>query len=62
MTETKSFSLPEDLAEKIERFARITRRTGSAVAVMAFEDFMSREEVQQVLTPSPTPQPQPTAE
>jgi len=57
VTETKSFSLPEKIAEQIELYARATRLNKSTIATMAFEIFLDQDEVKQTLALIPTPTP-----
>jgi len=55
MTETKSFSLPEEIASKIDRYAAATRLKASAIATLAFEDFLKKPEVAAIVdVPAPT--------
>lgn len=56
MIERKSFSLPEEIAAKIDRYAALTGLKASTIATKALEDFMNKPDVKAIVAlPSPIP-------
>lgn len=54
MVETKTFSLPEEIVEKVERYMAATGLKASTIATKALEDFMAKPEISAIVNPTPT--------